>query len=288
MFTRIERLLGFLVCRVDLYWQRVVAKLNLILTLYYTIAQHYTRQHCVLPNICAMQSLGPKHRTCLIVHPGSQCSRIQWRVHQAQVWRSTRSFQTVQATCRNSCNTQDCDLWSPMFMKVTVATAKLVLRWRNSKCFVLTTALNNCPTTSCKTTPKCHKSWTDELTVAWTPQQNGFAERMNRTFLDLVRSTLHHKGTDIWFWAKALATAVYARNRVTSRVFPDNVTPYHIKHDNIRIRLLVCNFQAEGEEARCASEKNINNGLFDSQQRILGLQSGIQIRGVCCFTTCEA
>lgn len=31
-----------------------------------------------------------------------------------------------------------------------------------------------------------------ELTVAYTPQQNGVAERMNRTLLDLTRAMLHH------------------------------------------------------------------------------------------------
>ncbi len=32
-----------------------------------------------------------------------------------------------------------------------------------------------------------------QLTVAYTLQQNGVAERMNRTLMNLVRSMLHHK-----------------------------------------------------------------------------------------------
>ncbi len=55
-----------------------------------------------------------------------------------------------------------------------------------------------------------------QLTLAYTPQQNGVAERMNRTLMNLVRSMLHHKRIDKRFWAEALATAVYVRNRVTS------------------------------------------------------------------------
>ena len=47
-----------------------------------------------------------------------------------------------------------------------------------------------------------------QLTVAYTPQQNGVAERMNRTLLDLVRSMLHHKSLPKHFWADALATVV--------------------------------------------------------------------------------
>ncbi len=67
-----------------------------------------------------------------------------------------------------------------------------------------------------------------QLTVPYTPQQNGVAERMNRTLMNLVRSMLHHKGIEKRFWAEALATAVYVRNRVTSRSLPLHVTPHHL------------------------------------------------------------
>ena len=56
-----------------------------------------------------------------------------------------------------------------------------------------------------------------ELMVAYTPQQSGVAERMNRTILDLVRSILHHEGIDERLRAQALAIPVYDRYRVTSR-----------------------------------------------------------------------
>ena len=67
-----------------------------------------------------------------------------------------------------------------------------------------------------------------QLTVAYTPQQNGVAERMNRTLLDLVRSMLHHKSLPKRLWAEALSTAVYVRNRVTSRSLPSDTTPFHL------------------------------------------------------------
>ena len=67
-----------------------------------------------------------------------------------------------------------------------------------------------------------------QLTIAYTPQQNGVAERMNRTLLDLVRSMLHHANMDKRFWAEALSTAVYIRNRVTSRSLPTDTTPHHL------------------------------------------------------------
>lgn len=72
-----------------------------------------------------------------------------------------------------------------------------------------------------------------QLTVAYTPQQNGVAERMNRTVMDLVRSMIHTAGIDKKFWAEALQTAVYVRNRVTSRSLPKHTTPYHLWHGSM-------------------------------------------------------
>ena len=66
-----------------------------------------------------------------------------------------------------------------------------------------------------------------QLTVSYTPQQNGVSERMNRTLMDLVRSMLHSARLDKKFWAEALSTAAYIRNRVTSKSLPGGITPFH-------------------------------------------------------------
>ena len=52
-----------------------------------------------------------------------------------------------------------------------------------------------------------------EFTVPKTPQQNGVAERMNRTLVEAVRSMLSDAQLPKKFWAEALSTAVYLRNR---------------------------------------------------------------------------
>lgn len=67
-----------------------------------------------------------------------------------------------------------------------------------------------------------------QLKIAYTPQQNGVAERMNRTLLDLVRSMLHSKGIEFKFWAEALSTATYIRNRVPSPSLPNDSTPFNL------------------------------------------------------------
>ena len=63
-----------------------------------------------------------------------------------------------------------------------------------------------------------------QLTMAYTPQQNGVAERRNRTLLDMVRSMMAHANLPVSFWGDALLTATYILNRVPSKSVPK--TPY--------------------------------------------------------------
>ncbi|KAL2092442.1 hypothetical protein ACEWY4_012240 [Coilia grayii] len=55
-----------------------------------------------------------------------------------------------------------------------------------------------------------------ELTVPKTPEQNGVAERMNRTLVETVRSMLADAKLPQTFWAEALATAVYVPEKPKS------------------------------------------------------------------------
>ncbi len=67
-----------------------------------------------------------------------------------------------------------------------------------------------------------------QKTCSYTPQQNGVAERMNRTLKDLVRAMPVHNNVPDEFWAEALCTAAYIRNLVTSRALPRYMTPFHV------------------------------------------------------------
>ena len=53
-------------------------------------------------------------------------------------------------------------------------------------------------------------------TVAYTPQQNGVAERMNRTIMEKVRSMLSDSGLPKTFWAEVTNTAVTLINKTPS------------------------------------------------------------------------
>ena len=65
----------------------------------------------------------------------------------------------------------------------------------------------------------CH-----ELSCPHTPQQNGVSERLNRTLQEMGLSQLLHSALPRCFWADALATACYVRNRLP--VCPLNVSPH--------------------------------------------------------------
>ena len=56
-----------------------------------------------------------------------------------------------------------------------------------------------------------------ETSTSYTPQQNGVAERSNRTLVESARAMLHAQQLDHSFWAEAVSTAAYIRNRVVSR-----------------------------------------------------------------------
>ena len=55
-------------------------------------------------------------------------------------------------------------------------------------------------------------------TVKNTPQQNGVAERMNRTLLNKVRCLMIESGLSKPYWGEALYNACYLINRSPSRV----------------------------------------------------------------------
>ena len=81
-----------------------------------------------------------------------------------------------------------------------------------------------------------------QLTALGTPQQNGIAERRNRTMLDMMRSMLSDASLPKFFWGYTLQTAVYLINRISSKCKPK--TPFELwtghKASFRHIRILGC------------------------------------------------
>ena len=65
-----------------------------------------------------------------------------------------------------------------------------------------------------------------QLTMPYTPQQNGVAERRNRTLLEMVRSMMAQANLPITYWGDALLTATFILNRVPTKSV--ETTPYEL------------------------------------------------------------
>lgn len=68
-----------------------------------------------------------------------------------------------------------------------------------------------------------------EFSAPFTPQQNGYIERDNRTVMEAARSMLYNKSLPEKFWGEATRTAVYTINRTVNER-NNKVTPFEIYH----------------------------------------------------------
>nr|GFC71512.1 putative ribonuclease H-like domain-containing protein [Tanacetum cinerariifolium] len=71
-----------------------------------------------------------------------------------------------------------------------------------------------------------------EYSDARTPQQNGVAERKNKTLIEAARTMLADSKLPTMFWTEAVRTACYVLNRVLV-TSPHNKTPYALLTGNI-------------------------------------------------------
>ena len=100
-----------------------------------------------------------------------------------------------------------------------------------------------------------------ELTVPKTPQQNGVAERLNRTLVETARSMLLDAKLPKQFWAEAISTAVYLKNRSPSKAL--NMTPYEVWHGR---KSKVNHFRVFGSDAYAHISRD-ERAKFDSKTR---------------------
>ncbi|GKV31343.1 hypothetical protein SLEP1_g40039 [Rubroshorea leprosula] len=68
-----------------------------------------------------------------------------------------------------------------------------------------------------------------QLTASYTPQQNGVAERKNRSLVEMAKSMLKAKGLPNSFWAEAIHTAAYIQNRSPTAAL-HHQTPFEAWH----------------------------------------------------------
>jgi transposase InsO family protein len=57
-----------------------------------------------------------------------------------------------------------------------------------------------------------------EYTVPYNPQQNGVAERKNRSIVEATKAMIHDQNLPMIMWAKASMTTVYVQNRSPHKI----------------------------------------------------------------------
>ena len=67
-----------------------------------------------------------------------------------------------------------------------------------------------------------------QKTVPYTPEQNGVAERKNRSLTEMIRCMLTDSGLPEKYWGEAAQTATYLQNRLHSKA--TTKTPYELWH----------------------------------------------------------
>ncbi|GJZ11031.1 ribonuclease H-like domain-containing protein [Tanacetum coccineum] len=106
-----------------------------------------------------------------------------------------------------------------------------------------------------------------EYSNARTPQQNGVAERKNRTLIEAARTMLADSFLPNTFWAEAVSTACYVLNRVLVTK-PHNKTPYELLTGKIPLytkkkKRTTITIIGESEERRTIEE--IIRNYYDSE-----------------------
>ena len=154
---------------------------------------------CVHSDVCGpmpTESLGKKKYFVSFIDDYSRCCRVYFMRHKSEVFEKFKEFEALV--------TNESDL--------SIGT----LRTDNGGEYVSKEFEEYLKT----------KGIRHELTVPYSPAQNGVAERLNRTLMESARTMMCLAGLPKSYWAEAVATAAYIRNRVPTKAFEGKVSPY--------------------------------------------------------------
>jgi transposase InsO family protein len=111
-----------------------------------------------------------------------------------------------------------------------------------------------------------------QKTVPRSPQQNGVAERMNRTLMEMTRSMLLLAGHPKHLWAEALNAAAYVRNRLPTA--STQRTPYEMWYDRIpdvsHLKIWGCVAYAKEERADKLDARGEKLRFVGYEERVKG------------------
>ncbi|KAJ3557078.1 hypothetical protein NM688_g1664 [Phlebia brevispora] len=90
----------------------------------------------------------------------------------------------------------------------------------------------------------CQNGIHHEKTNAYSPQENGVAEQMNRTLVEMARSMLCNADLPLSYWGDTILYATHIVNRISTRALPDNITPFEAftrnKPNAAHLRIFSC------------------------------------------------
>jgi transposase InsO family protein len=104
-----------------------------------------------------------------------------------------------------------------------------------------------------------------QTTMPYTPQQNGKAERLNRTLMEKTRSMLNETGLPDGLWGEAMMSANYLRNRSPSanRVKTPLELMFGVKPDLTNLRVFGCEaFVLIPKQKRTKLDETSEKGIF--------------------------
>jgi len=106
-----------------------------------------------------------------------------------------------------------------------------------------------------------------QRSAPYTPQQNGVAERSNRSVMEMARAMMHHAHLDYTFWVEAVGAAAYVKNRCAHRALPAGITPEEaysgVKPDVGNLRVFGCDaYLLVPEELRHKLESKSHRCVF--------------------------
>jgi hypothetical protein len=105
-----------------------------------------------------------------------------------------------------------------------------------------------------------------ELTTPYNPQQNGVAERKNRSIIEEAKEMIHDQGLLMHLWAKASSIVVYVQNRSPHKIL-GNKTLKDVftekKPEVSHLRIFRCPvFIHVPKEKRTKLEPSLKKGTF--------------------------
>lgn len=164
-------------------------------------------------DVCTMdiESIGGSKYFVTFIDDYSRCCAVYFMKHKSEVPEKFKQFVARTAGCKQKVGTLRSDRGGEYISR----SFKDFLTSQGIKCEV--------------TAPDC-------------PQQNGVAERMNRTLCEAARAMISHAKLPKKFWAEAINTAAYTRNRLPTSAH--DTTPYEKWHgkkaDLSRLRVFGC------------------------------------------------